>query len=442
MSTSALQMAKPSSARWRAVVIFFLFMLLHQSDKLLIGPLMKPIMETFNINYTQWGMINTGALLVGVILYPLWGWLYDKHNRAKLLALASLLWGTTTWLSAIAPNFGAFLVTRSSTGIDDSSYPGLYSMVSDYFGPKSRGKIYGALQFAQPIGYLMGMLLALMLGGVIGWRAVFYITGSLGIVLAVVIFFGVQDVPRGSSEVELQNVDKEKFKFNWPTVKDLMKKKTMWMVYLQGFFGVFPWNVITYSFFGYLEIERGYNSETMLMTMAPAVIVMALGYPLGGFLGDWLFKKTHSGRLIIASIGVIMGAIFLYITINIPLDQPALFGVMLMVSALFIPFASPNVLSTVYDVSLPEVRSTANAVEAFIENTGAAASPLIFGIIADATSLQDAILLVCISTWILCFIFLLFAIRFIPKDIRSLHEVLRARAAAAAPATADTARVD
>jgi predicted MFS family arabinose efflux permease len=61
----------------------------------------------------------------------------------------------------------------------------------------------------------MGMLLALMLGGVIGWRAVFYITGSLGIVLAVVIFFGVQDVPRGSSEVELQNVDKEKFKFNW-----------------------------------------------------------------------------------------------------------------------------------------------------------------------------------------------------------------------------------
>ena len=29
-----------------------------------------------------------------------------------------------------------FLVTRSSTGIDDPSYPGLYSLVSDYFGPK------------------------------------------------------------------------------------------------------------------------------------------------------------------------------------------------------------------------------------------------------------------------------------------------------------------
>lgn len=428
-TANAERIANPARGRWRVVVIFFLFMLLHQSDKLLISPLMKPIMDTFQINYTQWGLINTGALVVGVALYPLWGWLYDKYNRAKLLSLASLIWGATTWLSALAPNFGTFLVTRSSTGIDDSSYPGLYSLISDYFGPKSRGKIYGVLQFAQPIGYLVGMLLALMLGGVIGWRSVFYITGSLGILLAIVIFFGVKEIPRGSSEEELQNVDKTKYKFNWQTVKELLKKKTMWMVYLQGFFGVFPWNVITYSFFGYLEIERGYSSDTMLMTMAPAVIVMALGYPIGGFLGDWLFKRTYRGRMIVAAAGVILGAILLYVTISIPVDQPGLFGAMLMIAALFIPFASPNVLSTVYDVSLPEVRSTANALESFLENTGAAASPLIFGIIADATSLQDAILIVCISTWILCFFFLLFAIYLIPTDVRALHEQLRERAA-------------
>lgn len=431
MTTTALRIANPARNRWRVVVIFFLFMLLHQSDKLLIGPLMKPIMDTFRINYTQWGMINTGALVVGFLLYPVWGWLSDKYNRAKLLALASLVWGATTWVSAIAPNFGTFLVTRSSTGIDDSSYPGLYSLVSDYFGPKNRGKIYGALQFAQPIGYLVGMLLALMLGGVIGWRSVFYLTGSLGVVLAAVIFFGVQDIPRGSSEEELQNVDKEKYKFNWRTAKDLLKKRTMLMVYLQGFFGVFPWNVITYSFFGYLEIERRYNSDTMLMTMAPAIIVLAAGYPLGGFLGDWLFKKTRRGRLIIASIGVILGAIFLYITMNVPLDQPVLFGVMLMITALFIPFASPNVLSTVYDISLPEVRSTANAIESFIESAGAASAPLISGLIADATSLSASILIICISAWLLCFLFFFGAIYFIPKDIQDLHNQLSERAAKA-----------
>jgi MFS transporter, Spinster family, sphingosine-1-phosphate transporter len=428
MTTTAARLSNVTSSRWRVVVIFFLFTLLHQCDKLLIGPLMKPIMETFQINYTQWGLINTGALIVGFALYPIWGLLSDKYNRAKLLSLASLIWGATTWFSAIAPNFGTFLVTRSSTGIDDSSYPGLYSLVSDYFGPKSRGKIYGVLQFAQPIGYLVGMLLALMLGGVIGWRSVFYLTGSLGVVLAVVIFFGVPEVPRGSSEEELQDVDKEQYKFSWQAARDLFKKKTMWMIYAQGFFGVFPWNVITYSFFGYLEIERHYSTDTMLFTMAPAIIVLAMGYPLGGALGDWLFKRTKRGRLIVSSVGVLLGAILMYITINIPVEQPVLFGIMLMVTALFIPFASPNVLSTVYDISLPEVRSTANAIESFIENTGAASAPLISGMIADSIGLRDSILIICISTWILCFIFFLIASNFVTKDVQDLHDQLRERA--------------
>ena len=418
--------------RWRVLAIFFIFMLLHQSDKLLIGPLMKPIMDQFKINYTQWGLINTGAMVVGFMLYPVWGWLSDKYNRAKLLALASAVWGATTWFSAIAPTYGWFMVTRSSTGIDDSSYPGAYSLVADYFSPKMRGKVYGILQLTAPLGYLIGMLLALMLGGAIGWRAVFYITGTLGILVAALIFFGVKDLPRGSGEAELDQVDKEKFKFSWKVAGELFKKKSMLAIFGQGFFGVFPWNVMTTSFFGYLEIERGYTSETMLFTMAPAVIVLALGYPLGGFLGDFLFKRTKRGRLIVAAFGVIMGAILMYLTINVPVDQPGTFGIMLMLTAIFIPFASPNVLSTIYDVTLPEVRSTANAIESFIENAGAASAPLIAGLIADATSLRASILIICTSTWLVCFIIFFAAIYFVPKDITDLHKQLADRAAAEA----------
>lgn len=432
MTTTSLQLTA-NRHRWKVLVIFFIFMLLHQSDKLLIGPLMKPIMDTFKINYTQWGLINTGALIVGSMLYPVWGWLSDKYNRAKLLALASFIWGATTWFSAVAPTYPTFLATRSSTGIDDSSYPGLYSLVADYFGPKNRGKIYGVLQLTQPIGYLIGMLLALLLGGVIGWRAVFYLTGSLGVVLAATIFFGVQEIPRGSGEEELAQVDKEKYHFSWKVARDLFKKKTMLMIYAQGFFGVFPWNVITYSFFGYLEIERHYSPDTMLFTMAPAVLVLASGYPVGGILGDWLFKKTRRGRLIVGATGVILGAILMYFTINIPINQPVLFGIMLMVTALFIPFASPNVLSTVYDITLPEVRATANAIESFIESAGAASAPLIAGLIADATSLKVSILIICLSAWVLCFIFIFGAIAFVSKDVNDLHQELRARAAQSEP---------
>lgn len=62
---------KFSRAATRTAGLFFLFMLLHQTDKLLIGPLQTPIMDTFHMTYTQWGMINTGALIVGALFVPL-----------------------------------------------------------------------------------------------------------------------------------------------------------------------------------------------------------------------------------------------------------------------------------------------------------------------------------------------------------------------------------
>jgi fucose permease len=75
------------------------------------------------------------------------------------------------------------------------------------------------------------------------------------------------------------------------------------------------------------------------------------------------------------------------------------------------------------------VRSSANAIESFIESAGAASAPLISGLIADATSLQDSILIICISAWVLCFIFFLGAIYFIPRDVQDLHNQLLERAA-------------
>jgi MFS family permease len=157
--------------------------------------------------------------------------------------------GSTTWLNAIAPNYSTFLVTRSSTGIDDSSYPGLFSLVSDYFGPKMRGKVYGLLQFTQPLGYLVGMVLGLLLSDLIGWRGVFYITGSLGIVMAVVIFFGVKEVPRGQSEPEMSEIDlKSHYRFDWKIAADLLKKPSLLLLFVQGFLGFF-WNAIIIWFF-------------------------------------------------------------------------------------------------------------------------------------------------------------------------------------------------
>ena len=114
---------------------------------------------------------------------------------------------------------------------------------------------------------------------------------------------------------------------------------------------------------------------------------------------------------------------------GIPVSNKLLFGVLLASTALFMPWASPNVLSSFYDVTEPEIRATTNAAQNFVEFGGSAAAPLLAGIIADRSSLGHAILLICTVSWAICFAFFIFAGRFIPKDIADLKEKLRARAA-------------
>ncbi|HEY9527288.1 MAG TPA: MFS transporter [Anaerolineales bacterium] len=422
-----------SRYRWFVVVIFFFFMLLHQTDKLMIGSLQVPISESFGLDDFKWGLVNSGALAVATILYPLWGYLYDRYARAKLLALASFIWGATTWLNAIVRTYTGFLITRASTGVDDSSYPGIFTLIADYFGPDLRGKVYGILQLAQPLGFLAGLILGQVVAPMIGgWRSVFYITGGLGLVVALLIYFGVKEMPRGKAEPEFENMpEMATFRFSWAEAREIFRKRTMWFVFLQGFAGVFPWNVIVFFFFGYLETERGYDSSAIISTMAPVILILAAGYFIGGFMGDLLFKRTRKGRILISSAGVILGAVFLYLALTTPLDRPNQFFILMCLTAIFMPLSSANVIATVYDVTVPEVRSTAQAIEYFVENSGAVAAPALTGaIIVSSGDKTFAILSICIVAWLLCFIFYLGALFTIDKDTSALRAQMAERAKA------------
>ena len=417
--------------RWFVVFTFFLFILLHQADKLLIGPLATPIMESFGINEAQMGLVFSGAVFVGAIFYPIWGWLYDRFMRSRLLALASLLWGASTWLSAVVRTFPGFVATRACTGIDDSSYPGLYNITADYFEPEKRGRVNGILELAMPLGYLGGMVLALTMQKTVGWRGVFYITGSIGVALAVLIFFGVKEPRRGGSEPELKGLRQTKeYRFNWKEVGGLFRKPSLLLIYSQSLFGVFPWQVITFWFFRYLQTERGYSEMQVLTTMGIVIIVLAGGYPIGGSLGDAWFKRNTSGRLLVSAIGVALGAIFLVFAIRTPVANQLQFGLLLGLTAIFMPFAAPNMVASVYDVTLPEVRSTANAVFNFFDQIGSAIAPALAGLIAVRSSLGSAILLISVGAWALCFVFQIAASFFMPADVKVLRAQLRERAAA------------
>ncbi|MCL6569765.1 MAG: hypothetical protein K6T35_13035, partial [Meiothermus silvanus] len=71
-------------------------------------------------------------------------------------------------------------------------------------------------------------VVALVLGGMVGWRGVFYITGTLGIVLAVAIFLGVREPKRGSSEPELRGLEEMRdYRFDWQVARRLPRNRTL-----------------------------------------------------------------------------------------------------------------------------------------------------------------------------------------------------------------------
>jgi MFS family permease len=415
--------------RWTAVLIFFVFMLLHQTDRLLIGPLTSAIMEDFQLSEVQMGGIITGSLILGSIFYPIWGYLFDRFARPKLLALASLIWGITTWFSAIAPTSTLFMISRASTGIDDSSYPGIGSLISDYFVPGKRSRIFGFLQLSIPLGYLLGLILALQLSPRIGWRSIYLLTGLLGVLLSIIIRFGVKEIPRGSSEPELsnaKNIDDQRLSLS--LIKDLARIPTLNFLFLQGFIGVIPWQVITFWSFRYLEVERFYSSDQISSIMIPAVLMIGLGYFMGGIIGDFAYKYDVRGRLYVSIIGIILGAIFLTISLSIPQEEVTYFGIMLSITCFFIPIASPNIATSVYDVVLPEIRSTSTSIQYFLGNLGSAFAPLLAGLISQKYSLQAALLIIGISAWSLTGLFLFISTFYLPADKKKMQEILKQRA--------------
>lgn len=413
---------------WYVTFVFFIFVVLHYADKFLISPLLPLIKEEFKSSYTELGAIETGAILIAVIFMPLWGYLFDKYARPLLVALASIIWSGTTILSTFSRNYFELFFTRSMTGIDNQATSGLMSFLGDYFPPEKRATALGVLQAAETFGALIGVIVGLIIGTFFGWRSAFLLTAAPGIILAIVILLTVKDVPRGGTEPELISVkDKLKETFSTKALKKLLERRSVLFLYLQGFFGVFPWNILSYWLFTYMKEARGFEESSQLFVMLAALISMVIGNVSAGMVGDWAFKRNRRGRIIFATLTVIVGLVF-FDTAFLTKGGVELFLVLGAITAFFMPMAGPCVSSSVQDVALPEIRGSAMAMLLFFYNVGSAFAPLITGYAADSIGLELGIITIVNITWTICIILLTMAAVFIPKDIEWKKKELSERA--------------
>jgi len=152
------------------------------------------------------------------------------------------------------------------------------------------------------------------------------------------------------------------------------------------------------------------------------------GYFAGGWLGDAFYSKNTRGRLYVSIAGVVLGALFLTFTLNIPNENVENFRILLAITCFFIPLASPNIASTVYDVVLPEIRSTATSIQYFLGNLGSAFAPLLAGAIGQKYSLETALLSISLIAWLVTASILVLGVYYLPEDMNKMHQELRARA--------------
>jgi hypothetical protein len=75
------------------------------------------------------------------------------------------------------------------------------------------------------------------------------------------------------------------------------------------------------------------------------------------------------------------------------------------------------------------VRPSAQAIEYFIENSGAVTAPALTGALIVATGDRSfAILSICVTAWLICFLFYLGALFTIDKDTAHLRSQMTERA--------------
>jgi len=428
MSMGQEKSVKIPREAWYVAFMFFLFMMLHNADKFLISPLLGLIQAEFNLSYTQLGAIQTGSVIVAVIFMPVWGYVFDRFARPPLVALASAIWGVTTILSTFSRNFTELVITRALTGIDNESYSGVYSFLSDCFPPEKRATAVGFVNTSTAFGTLLGVIIGTIAGTTLGWRNAFIVTAVPGLILAAVILLTIKDKPRGVTEPELAEVkDKLKETFSLQSVRKLFERKSVILLFTQGFFGVFPWQILSYWLMLYMAQIRGFTADEQLIVMLVALLAMVGGNIVSGIGGDWAFKRSLKGRTMFAAVAVAVGLVLFDATVAVR-GGLGLFLVLGGLTGFFIPMAGPNVSASIQDVALPGVRSSALSLQVFFENIGSASAPLLTGYLADMFGLEAAILIIVTITWALCAVLLWLTSYLIPKDIAWKRQELTERA--------------
>jgi MFS family permease len=234
-STVTPASAAPTVHAWIVLAMLAFVYVLNFLDRQLLAILAKPIQDTLHVSDHQLGLIGGlyFALFYCFIAIPV-GWLADRTNRVKVLALACAIWSGATMGCGLAANYAQLVAARITVGFGEAGgVPPSYAIISDYFVPSRRGTALGLYNLGPPIGAALGIAFGASIAAAFSWRLAFIVLGAVGLGAALAVYLVVREPPRGGLDPAAVRLSAARSGF-WQTARMFFSRPALLLTALGG----------------------------------------------------------------------------------------------------------------------------------------------------------------------------------------------------------------
>lgn len=369
-------------ATWMLCAVYTLNIL----DRQLLTILMEPIKRDFLISDLKLGLLSGPAfvLFYSTIGMPLARYA-DRANRTAIIAWSITAWSAFTTLTGFAQHYWQLLLARIGVAVGEAGCnPAAYSILSDYYEAKHRGKALAIYQLGAYVGSFLGFLLGGVIAQAFGWHAAFMIVGVPGIAIAMIVKFTLREPPRGLSELQ-PALTRDIPPSSWTVLKSLLSKSS---------FRHIAWAAALHTLviYGVTNFFPSFLARSHGMTVGQAGVALAFIYLLGGASGayfagalcDRLAERKNDPRYYLWIPGACLALAFPFSQLALVFkSQSAVFAMYLPHIALGAAYLAPSLAATFLLVGNRE-RALASALLLLILNMiGLGLGPTLSGLFSD-----------------------------------------------------------
>jgi len=307
--------SKASSYRWIIIGLAFIITLVNYLDRSAMAYAIEPLKLEFGFKDSDIGKIQAAFGIGYMFMTTGGGILVDKYGARSVWSIAAVLWSGCTALVGAASSFWLFSAIRIGLGLSEGPhFPALTRVVADWLPSQERARSTAFGLAAVPLSSAIGAILITTLIRFYGWKLMFAILGSAGIIWAVIWWFVYRDYPEHSkfvNDAELSliregaPINRDR-KFAEIKAHDISMGGTTWKFILTNpalvanNFGFFSFGYVL--FFGVTWLPEYFlrTYHLNLKTAGPYLmapwLTAAVFLVAAGFISDYIWKKTGSMR--------------------------------------------------------------------------------------------------------------------------------------------------